>query len=121
MYRNVERFYIRDKCFTIEQLNKIIGCFDYGYFNRSKPSPITRPTLKSDNNSLRVPFVLILSPDLLSLLIYFFYIIARQMWYLGNFFPLVIGGAIPNDDEKWQHFFVAPQNYIILCLHLLQL
>ena len=28
------------------------------------------------------------------------------MWCLGKFLPLVIGGAIPDDDEKWQHFLL---------------
>ena len=46
-------FIFTDKCFTIEQLTKRIGCFDYGYFNRSKPSPIIRQTLKSDNDGLK--------------------------------------------------------------------
>ena len=46
-------FIFEDKYFPIEQLTKIIGCFDYGYFNRSKPLPIIRQTLKSDNNSLK--------------------------------------------------------------------
>ena len=46
-------FIFEDKYFTIELLTERIGCFDYGYFNRSKPSPIIRKTLKSDNNSLK--------------------------------------------------------------------
>ena len=46
-------FIFEDKYFTIEQLTKRIGCFDYGYLNRSKPSPIICLTLKSDHNSLK--------------------------------------------------------------------
>ena len=46
-------FIFEDKYFNIEQLTKRIGYFDYGYFNRSKTSPIIRQTLKSDNSSLK--------------------------------------------------------------------
>ena len=28
------------------------------------------------------------------------------MWCLGKFLPLLIGGTIPSDDEKWQHFLL---------------
>lgn len=44
----------QNKYNTVEQLNERITFFDYGYFNdRNKPSPITRQTLKSDNNNLK--------------------------------------------------------------------
>ena len=46
-------FLFEDKYFNIEQLTKRIGCFHYGHFNRSKPSPIIRETLKSDNSNLK--------------------------------------------------------------------
>ena len=39
--------------FTIELLTERIGCFHYGYFNRSKPSPIICESLKSVNDSLK--------------------------------------------------------------------
>ena len=32
--------------------------------------------------------------------------IARQMWCLGKFLPLVIGSSVPNDDERWLHFLL---------------
>ena len=46
-------FLFEDKYFTIEQLTKRIGCFYYGYLNKSKPSPIIPETLKSDHNILK--------------------------------------------------------------------
>lgn len=50
----LKEFIFKDKLFTVEQLNERISCFDYGYVNDSnKPSPITRQTLKSENNSLK--------------------------------------------------------------------
>ena len=32
--------------------------------------------------------------------------IAVQMWCLGKFLPLIIGGVIPSDDERWLHFLL---------------
>ncbi|XP_046848543.1 uncharacterized protein LOC124442062 [Xenia sp. Carnegie-2017] len=80
-------FIFKEKFLTVEQLNERINSFDYGYFNdKNKPSPITRTTLKSENNSLKQK--------------------ARQMWCLGKFLPLALGSAIPQDEEKWMHFLL---------------
>lgn len=47
-------FIFKEKFLTVEQLNERINSFDYGYFNdKNKPSPITRTTLRSENNSLK--------------------------------------------------------------------
>ena len=48
----LKEFILREKYFTLEQLNERMTYFYYGYFNdKNKPSPISRQTLKSDNNN----------------------------------------------------------------------
>ena len=50
----LKEFIFKEKYISLEQLNERIVYFDYGYFNDSnKPSPISRQTLKSDNNNLK--------------------------------------------------------------------
>ncbi|XP_046848512.1 uncharacterized protein LOC124442044 isoform X1 [Xenia sp. Carnegie-2017] len=83
----LKHFIFKEKFLTLEQLNERMNSFDYGNFNdKNKPSPITRTTLRSENNSLKQK--------------------ARQMWCLGKFLPLALGSAIPQDEEKWMHFLL---------------
>ena len=50
----LKEFIFKEKYFTLEQLNERMTYFDYGYFNdKNKPSPISRQTLKSDNNNFK--------------------------------------------------------------------
>ena len=50
----LKEFILKEKYLTLEQLNDRMTQFDYGYFNdKNKPSPISRQTLKSDNNNVK--------------------------------------------------------------------
>ena len=37
---------------------------------------------------------------------YMYYIVARQMWRLRTYLPLIVGSSIPSDYEKWHHFLL---------------
>lgn len=47
---------IKVKClFTLEELNRRVSCFDFGYYNDSnKPSPIGEAKLGSADHSLKL-------------------------------------------------------------------
>ena len=50
----LKEFLFKKKYFTLDQLNERLSRSDYGYYiDRNKQSPITRPAIKSDSNSLR--------------------------------------------------------------------
>ncbi|XP_028416232.1 uncharacterized protein LOC114540154 [Dendronephthya gigantea] len=75
-------FILEKKAFSLDELNKRITSFDYGYHNDSnKPAPILRTKLTSDDNSLKQH--------------------ANEMWCLGLFLPLLVGEFIDEDDDHW--------------------
>ena len=50
----LKRFVYEEKYFTLDDLNFKLQNFDFGYMDtKNRPSPITRETLTSDNNSLK--------------------------------------------------------------------
>ncbi|XP_028417218.1 uncharacterized protein LOC114543833 [Dendronephthya gigantea] len=83
----LKHFILEEKTFSLDELNKRIASFDYGYHNDSnKPAPILRQKLLSNDNSLKQH--------------------ANEMWCLGLFLPLLIGEFMTEDDDHWNAYCV---------------
>ncbi len=90
----LKQFIKVDSFFSLEELNRRIGKFDFGYYNdKNKPAPITEQKLSSNDNSLKqhgkfcwycvFPFALSSVSD--TILIEFLLI---YMYYAGRLFCL---------------------------------
>ena len=50
----LKKFIQEDKYFTLDELNSILECFEFGYAEgKTRPTPITSVTLSSSDNSLK--------------------------------------------------------------------
>lgn len=73
------------KYFTLSEYNESLTNFDYEYTESDKPAPISRNTLASDAK-LRLT--------------------ASQSLLLVRILPLLVGGKVPESDQKWQCFLI---------------
>lgn len=50
----LQKFIQEDKYFTLDEINSIIECFEFGYAEgKNRPTPITSQTLSSSDNALK--------------------------------------------------------------------
>ena len=88
---------LEKKFFTLEEFNRRLLDFDYGYTEVSdKPTPITSQHLRSETTKhLRQG--------------------SAQTWLLARILPLLIASSIPEDDDHWQ-CYLKLLNIIDICL-----
>lgn len=79
---------LKKKFFSLEKLNHKLLDFDYGYTEvADKPVPLTSQHIRSETTKhLRQG--------------------SAQLWLLARILPLLIGSAIPCDDDCWQCYLV---------------
>ena len=89
------RYCIEKKFITLDEYNKRLINFSYGYTEYDKPIPILTRVLNGDG-SLRSN--------------------AAQILLLSHILPFIIGRIIPEDDEHWRCFLLLLQIIdIVMC------
>ena len=93
------------KLFSLDTLNERMQLFNYGPMQtKNKPVPVKAATLTSpDACKLKQSGMSLLR--VCSLLpTHMLYSSASQAWCLGRFFHLLVGGLVPEGDEKWENY-----------------
>ena len=75
-----------NKWFTLDEFNKTLLGFNYGYSDNDKPTPIISTVLYADDKKLKSS--------------------ASQMLLLLRILPFLIGDRIPENDECWKCFIL---------------
>ena len=88
--------YIKNKLFSLDDLNQRLLNFNYGYMECDKPVPILSRQLSSPDSHLRQS--------------------ASQTLILLRILPFLIGSMIPEDEEHWTCFLLLRKILdIVLC------
>ena len=88
---------ISNKYVTLEEYNRSLIHFDYGYSETDRPAPILSSSrfLESETKELKLT--------------------ASQSLLLARIFPLLIGDKVPMDDVHWQVYLLCKLIDVVVC------